>query len=321
MNNIELFGITWNNEVLNHRLCNINILTNDEIGKFGITLECLQFHISEWNESDYYKIISLIHESSIYGKPYFVYLIQEYEIISKLKLDTFTLISNKELLNNFPRNITELQIRSLLLLYKQNQKYGENIENTIPYDFFSETYSDWVFVLEAMQRKHLIDVKIAKMADGRFMISNPLLIAENGWIEIERNIEINYSKQVFVAMWFDSKMDKAFNAIEKAVLECGLNTVRIDRKEHNNEISGEILFEIKKSKIVIADVTGQRNGVYFEAGFAMGHQKNVIWSCKDDDLKNIHFDTRQYNHVVWEDENDLYIKMKNRLLATLAIET
>jgi hypothetical protein len=51
---------------------------------------------------------------------------------------------------------------------------------------------------------------------------------------------------VFVAMWFDVSMNKAFAAIEKAVTECGLHVVRIDRKEHNNEISGEILFEIKK---------------------------------------------------------------------------
>jgi hypothetical protein len=52
----------------------------------------------------------------------------------------------------------------------------------------------------------------------------------------------------------------------------------------------------------------------------MGHQKTVIWSCKEDDLIKVHFDTRQYNHVLWNNETELYTKMKNRLLATLAIE-
>jgi nucleoside 2-deoxyribosyltransferase len=147
------------------------------------------------------------------------------------------------------------------------------------------------------------------------------LIAENGWFEIEKNLEMNYSKQVFVAMWFDKSLDKATLKIEEAIKDCGLKVMRIDRKEHNNEISGEILHEIMNSRIVIADVTGQRNGVYFEAGFALGHQKSVIWSCRSDDLKNVHFDTRQYNHIVWENEDDLYTKLKDRILATLAIES
>jgi hypothetical protein len=294
-------------------------LTNSQIGKFGTTIDCLSF-LNEWKENNIYKILSLIHEKTILGKPYFFYLEQEKDFVSKLQLDDYRLISIQGLLNDFPSNIIELQIRALLLLYIQFPKYGENIENVIPYDFFAEDYSDWVFILESMQNKNWIDVKISKMIDGQFMISNPFLIAEDGWTEIEKNIEKNYSNQIFVAMWFDKSMNEAYKAIEKAVNECGLHIVRIDKKEHNNEISGEILFEIKKSRIIIADVTNQRNGVYFEAGFALGHQKTVIWSCRDDDIKNIHFDTRQYNHVFWKDENELYIKIKNRLLATLAIE-
>jgi hypothetical protein len=316
----ELFNITWDNNPLTFQSGgNINILTNSQIGKFGVTIDCLCF-LNEWKKSDNYKILSLVHEKTVLGKPYFFYFEKEKNFVSKLKLDDYTLVSIEDILNDFPSNIIELQIRALMLLYMQFPKYGENIENITPYDFFAEDYSDWSFILESMQNKNWISVKISKMVGGKFMISNPFIIAEDGWIEIERTFEKNYTKQVFVAMWFDISMNKAFEAIEKAVNECGLHVVRIDRKEHNNEISGEILFEIKKSRIIIADVTNQRNGVYFEAGFGLGHQKTVIWSCKEDDFKNVHFDTRQYNHVLWKDENELYIKIKNRLLATLAIE-
>jgi nucleoside 2-deoxyribosyltransferase len=67
----------------------------------------------------------------------------------------------------------------------------------------------------------------------------------------------------------------------------------------------KIITEIKNSRFIIADVTHQRAGVYFEAGYALGLGLPVIWSVRDDDLNNVHFDTRQYNHIVWESEAHL----------------
>ena len=55
----------------------------------------------------------------------------------------------------------------------------------------------------------------------------------------------------------------------------------------------------------MADVTQQRAGVYFEAGYALGLGLPVFWCVRKDDLDNVHFDTRQYNHIVWENEEDL----------------
>jgi len=63
--------------------------------------------------------------------------------------------------------------------------------------------------------------------------------------------------------------------------------------------------------------TGQRGGVYFEAGFALGLGKPVIWTCRSDDMEKLHFDTRQYNHVTWNTPIELKDKLVNRILATL----
>lgn len=67
----------------------------------------------------------------------------------------------------------------------------------------------------------------------------------------------------------------------------------------------KIITEIKNSRFLVADVTQQRPGVYFEAGYALGLGIPVFWCVREDDLKNVHFDTRQYNHIVWKDENHL----------------
>jgi nucleoside 2-deoxyribosyltransferase len=115
-------------------------------------------------------------------------------------------------------------------------------------------------------------------------------------------------------------MNSAYAAIEEAIQNTGFDPVRIDRKEHNNEISGEILYEITKSRFLIADVTGQRAGVYFEAGYAMGLGIPVIWTCREDDIENVHFDTRQYSHVVWKDENELATNLANRIKGTILLK-
>ena len=42
------------------------------------------------------------------------------------------------------------------------------------------------------------------------------------------------------------------------------------------------MHQIRKSKFLIADFTGQRGGVYYEAGFAYGLGLPVIWTCRKD---------------------------------------
>jgi hypothetical protein len=142
----------------------------------------------------------------------------------------------------------------------------------------------------------------------------------SGWQEYERIKELNIdSKKVFVAMSFkDITLKNIFNdAISPACEECGLNAIRIDLIEHNDKICDEIISEIKTSRLLIGDFTGQRQNVYFEAGFALGLGIKVIWVCKDSEKDSLHFDTRQYNHIFWKDVEDLRIQLVNRIKATV----
>jgi hypothetical protein len=80
-----------------------------------------------------------------------------------------------------------------------------------------------------------------------------------------------------------------------------------------------MLSSIREAQVTIADVTLQRNGVYFEAGFALGLGRIVIWTCRFDDMDNVHFDTNHYSHVVWKTPVDLATKLEARLRATVEI--
>ena len=126
------------------------------------------------------------------------------------------------------------------------------------------------------------------------------------------------SNKGFIAMWFSDEMDVPYRkGFRMAVLNAGYDPVRVDQVEHVNRIDDEVIAQIRQAAFVIADFTGHRGGVYFEAGFALGLNTPVIWTCRKDHLKDLHFDIRQFNTIDWRDEEDLAQRLKSRIEAIM----
>jgi hypothetical protein len=165
---------------------------------------------------------------------------------------------------------------------------------------------------------------IRGQADAAKLVSLPISggnvqLEWAGWERFEaiKNAGV-LSKRCFVAMSCSSDLTGAYeHGIKPAVKEAGYDPIFIEREEHNEKICDLIIAEIRSCKFVIADVTGQRQNVYYEAGFAHGLGRDVIWTCRRDERDNTHFDTRQYNHIFWENEEDLKKKLVNRIKATI----
>lgn len=148
-------------------------------------------------------------------------------------------------------------------------------------------------------------------------------LTAQAWERVE-SLEQDSSKgeQAFVAMWFDPSMSGAYvNGFIPAIERSGYRPLRIDTKDHINKIDDEIVAEIRRSRFLIADFTcapkSVRGGVYFEAGFAMGLGLPVIWTAQSTSLEDLHFDTRQYNHIVWDKPDDLSRQLEQRIRAVL----
>jgi nucleoside 2-deoxyribosyltransferase len=122
----------------------------------------------------------------------------------------------------------------------------------------------------------------------------------------------------FVAMWFSEELRPAWEeAFRPTLYALGYDPVRIDLIEHNNRIDDEIVAHIRRAPLLVADVTGHRGGVYFEAGFGMGLGIPVIWTCRENEIALAHFDTRQYSHVLWTDTANLTQRLRARIEATI----
>ena len=162
------------------------------------------------------------------------------------------------------------------------------------------------------ERGWLVDSNVP----GRFVI------AVEGYAHIEEQSAQRDLSQCFVAMWFDDSMNSALEeGIEKAVKECGYTPKRIDQKQHFNKICDEAIAEIRRSRFVVADFThgadGARGSVFYEAGFAHALGLPVIFSCQKDPEKPLHFDTRQYPHILWEEPEDLYAELRDKIGALI----
>ena len=132
------------------------------------------------------------------------------------------------------------------------------------------------------------------------------------------------STQAFVAIWFNKEMDSVYDhGILPAVEAAGFKPYRADREHYLGKIDDQIIAEIRRSRFLIADMThgseGARGSVYFEAGFAFGLNIPVIYTCRKDILDILHFDTRQYPHIDWtnEDIKTFCLNLENRIRATV----
>ncbi len=147
-------------------------------------------------------------------------------------------------------------------------------------------------------------------------------VTMSGYRRLAEQATSTDSNQAFVALWFHDSMNQAYEkGIFPAVKAAGYSPLRIDQKPDANKIDDEIIAEIRRSRFVVADFThgndGARGGVYFEAGFAMGLGIPVIFTCRNDIVDKLHFDTRQYAHIVWETPEQLRAELKNRILARI----
>lgn len=310
---LQLFGLEWNIVTTSGQFGIINSLTHSDFGTIYITEFALDDDIHDLSEADNYKVLSILREYKLRNKVILICQTKKAELLG-FKGGKITLLTLADIINSYPMSLIEKQRRSLLNMSIIQPGYGKYIDVINPYDVYAKNDYELAFILNILNEKDQIVNGLSLAGNGKAYMKNGIMLKEKAWIELEK---VKTSKQAFVAMWFSEEMNDAYLKIINACSNNGFSSFRIDNKEHNNEISGEILYEIRNSQFIISEVTGQRHGVYFEAGYAMGLGLPVIWCCRKDELSNVHFDTRQYNHVVWDDLDELEFKLTNRIKGTI----
>jgi hypothetical protein len=146
-----------------------------------------------------------------------------------------------------------------------------------------------------------------------------------GWARVEELQSTGSSRKnpAFVAMWYGGKdqkdeMNQVFRTICRACEAAGFQKpIRADSEQHNDFIMDKIFGDIRRAPFVVADFTGNRNGVYIEAGFARGLGIPVVHTCRVDHFENAHFDIKQINTIKWSNPDELQQGVTQRIRGTI----
>ena len=242
-----------------------------------------------------------------------------------------TILTSKnidEFLSNiyYPKNLVEKVDNILAYFVNKTKTFGQQILISSKEELLTPLFCTSVDELNRiinylLTEKYLTFTVRAPESPERYIVTMEGLKYYQAY---EKRVLTNKNKlkQGFVAMWFNDTaelerhrpdMQNVYSvAIKPAIeFEGRFTSIKIDNVEHCNDINDEMISQIRKSRFMVADLTGYRGGVYWEAGFAEGLGIPVIYTCHEQWLKSnedlniegVHFDLNHRNLILWNEEN------------------
>lgn len=140
-------------------------------------------------------------------------------------------------------------------------------------------------------------------------VSNPFgadaTLSFAGWEHYERLRQGSaVYRKAFMAMKFgDPQLDRMLEQVFKpSAMQVGFDLFKLDDVPRAGLIDDRLRVEIQASDFIVADLTHDNLGAYWEAGYAEGLGKPVIYTCekKKFEAAKTHFDTNHHLTIVWD---------------------
>lgn len=293
--------------------------------------ECVECTIFECNECGRFQMdcfssneVKLTEEHKLILRHYYQSLAPQ----DKRRLIVLNSQNLEEILGNiyYPKNLVEKVDNVLAYFVNQTKTFGQHVIIQNKQELLTPLFCTSVAELDSII-EYLISEKYLTFPLRTLGKNGDYVVTMEGlryYQEYEQRLlrNKNKSKQGFVAMWFNDNseperhrpdMQNIYSvAIKPAIeFEDRFTSVKIDNIEHCNDINDEMISQIRKSRFMVADLTGYRGGVYWEAGFAEGLGIPVIYTCheqwlnsnKDLEIEGVHFDLNHRNMILWNEEN------------------
>lgn len=209
----------------------------------------------------------------------------------------------------------QLSVNQLLnVLFVDKQILDENFSSATRGEWIERSSNEFIqeanYMLRFLKKKNYIETD-----EFKELRTHSVVLTPEGYARVDELQKYSANgRNVLVAMSFH-ETQQLREAIRKGIADAGYVPIFIDEVQHNDFITPELLKYIKDSKFVVADLTHQNNGAYFEEGYAMGLGKPVIQLCRQG--VKLHFDIAQKNTIMWEKEDDIPQKLCNRIKATI----
>jgi nucleoside 2-deoxyribosyltransferase len=134
------------------------------------------------------------------------------------------------------------------------------------------------------------------------------------------------SRKVLMAMKFksdkfkDEQLDALVQRFTEAVAQTGFDLSTIESGPAGS-IDDQLRVALRTSRFIIADLTHGNQGAYWEAGYAEGLGRPVIYTCRQKEWREqgAHFDVNHLRTIIWkpDDLDGAANKLKNMIRVTL----
>lgn len=210
-----------------------------------------------------------------------------------------------------------------------------------------ETTKEYNKKLAALRDVEIGQVKLETRIKSRIVIDiygSVITIFRNGISILNANKSTNYSAQVnanfegqgfsivknfsivnmkltaFVIMDFSEQFENIYTKVIKPTCDKqDILCIRADEFCYPGKITSDILKEIKEADIIIAEVTPDNANVYFEFGYAVAFNKQIIPLADENKRKKLPFDTFDIRTIFYENTeqgiNTATDKLSNFLMA------
>lgn len=137
------------------------------------------------------------------------------------------------------------------------------------------------------------------------------------------------SKQIFMAMEFNEEAKNFVNThLKPLTKEMGFELKLLNEIINEKSlIDDKLRVEIKKSRLLICDLSHGNQGAYWESGYAEGLGIHVLYICHQNVLnsrskaKRPHFDVNHQEIFTWADDESSIADFKEQLKAKIALLT
>ena len=175
-------------------------------------------------------------------------------------------------------------------------------------------------LLEELQERGLVRMGVpVRTLSGTIYLNVNLSL--DGWdqYEAEKRGELSGDYGFLARKFDDSELDNFVHDVLKPTVEesTGYKLHDMNDVSRAGVIDNIMRIEVRDAKFVLVDLTHDNNGAYWEAGYAEGLGKPVIYLCEQGkfDAEKTHFDTNHCTTVLWDRNDDA--EFSRRLTATL----
>ncbi len=211
------------------------------------------------------------------------------------------------------------QADNLLLWVGETQRYPGGVIRPFDYTTVAAVIGAFdakgaKFIAESLRAKGLVQCDVSSVPDGW------ITLTFDGWLRYDQlKRQSTSGPRAFMAMEYDDPIldEKIFPKFKSETKAAGFDLVKLTEVSRAGLIDEHLRVEIRRARFLVADLTHENSGAYWEAGFAEGLGKPVIYTCKKGifESKGTHFDTNHSHTILWDADDP--VKAARDLKATI----